>query len=160
MSLRSNISSMKRSVFHHQMKHWGKSWKWWWWWNTVSNAWYYFSNKMILEGEIGDAKMEQLFIWFPNMNYWWFRQEHWQISRLSCNWDKESVVVCWNVYSDFIIMKDNRNTKNSQLAKTFFWSVVLENKKNWVYSTALKCGTDSVTKASAFFPEKLMAFLY
>ena len=28
-----------------------------WWWNTVSNAWYYFSNKMILEGEIKDAEM-------------------------------------------------------------------------------------------------------
>ena len=28
-----------------------------WWWNTVSNAWYYFSNKMILEGKIKDAKM-------------------------------------------------------------------------------------------------------
>ena len=28
-----------------------------WWWNTVSNAWYYFSNKMVLEGEINDAKM-------------------------------------------------------------------------------------------------------
>ena len=27
------------------------------WWNTVLNAWYYFSNKMILEGEIKDAKM-------------------------------------------------------------------------------------------------------
>ena len=27
------------------------------WWNTVSNAWYYLSNKMILEGEIKDAKM-------------------------------------------------------------------------------------------------------
>ena len=26
-------------------------------WNTVSNAWYYFSNRMILEGEIKDAKM-------------------------------------------------------------------------------------------------------
>ena len=24
---------------------------------TLSNAWYYFSNKMILEGEIQDAKM-------------------------------------------------------------------------------------------------------
>ena len=24
---------------------------------TLSNAWYYFSNKMILEGEIKDAKM-------------------------------------------------------------------------------------------------------
>ena len=23
-----------------------------WWWNTVSNAWYYVSNKMILEGKI------------------------------------------------------------------------------------------------------------
>ena len=28
-----------------------------WWLNTVSNAWYYFSNKLILEGEIKDAKM-------------------------------------------------------------------------------------------------------
>ena len=28
-----------------------------WWWNTVSNVWYYFSNKMILEGEIKDAKI-------------------------------------------------------------------------------------------------------
>ena len=28
-----------------------------WWWNTVSNAWYYFSNKMILDGEIKDAKV-------------------------------------------------------------------------------------------------------
>ena len=28
-----------------------------WWWNTVSNAWYYFSNEMILGGEIKDAKM-------------------------------------------------------------------------------------------------------
>ena len=27
------------------------------WWNTVSNVWYYFSNKTILEGEINDAKM-------------------------------------------------------------------------------------------------------
>ena len=28
-----------------------------WWWNTVSNAWYYFSNKMILEIGIKDAKL-------------------------------------------------------------------------------------------------------
>ena len=28
-----------------------------WWWDTVSNAWYYFSNKVILEGEFKDAKM-------------------------------------------------------------------------------------------------------
>ena len=27
------------------------------WWNTVSNASYYYSTKMILEGEINDAKM-------------------------------------------------------------------------------------------------------
>ena len=27
-----------------------------WWWNIVSNAWYCSSNKMILEGEIKDAK--------------------------------------------------------------------------------------------------------
>ena len=28
-----------------------------WWWNTVSNPWYYFLNKIILEGEIKDVKM-------------------------------------------------------------------------------------------------------
>ena len=28
-----------------------------WLWSNVSNAWYYFSNKMILEGEIKDARM-------------------------------------------------------------------------------------------------------
>ena len=38
----SNISSMRRSVSF-----------------TVSNAWYHFSNKMILEGEIKDAKMNR-----------------------------------------------------------------------------------------------------
>ena len=27
------------------------------WWNTVSNVWYFFSNKIIFEGEIKDAKM-------------------------------------------------------------------------------------------------------
>ena len=29
--------------------------------HTVSNAWYYFSNKMILEGEIKDAKLSSFF---------------------------------------------------------------------------------------------------
>ena len=28
-----------------------------WWWNTVSNAWCYFSNEMILGEEIKDAEM-------------------------------------------------------------------------------------------------------
>ena len=27
------------------------------WWNSVSNAWYYFSKKMILEGEIKNVKI-------------------------------------------------------------------------------------------------------
>ena len=27
-----------------------------WWWNTVSNAWYYFSNKIILEEKLGIPK--------------------------------------------------------------------------------------------------------
>ena len=54
--------------FHHQMKHWKERWKY----DvqrldelrgvpsgdeTLSNAWYYFSNKMILPEEIKDAKM-------------------------------------------------------------------------------------------------------
>ena len=57
------------AVFLHQMKHGEKGWKYdaqWsisdelrWWWKSVSNAWYYFSNKMILEGEIKDAKNEK-----------------------------------------------------------------------------------------------------
>jgi len=58
------------AVFHHQMKQWEESWKY----NvqqsifdelrgvlygdeTLLNAWYYFSNKMTLEGEIKNAKM-------------------------------------------------------------------------------------------------------
>ena len=70
------------SVFHlvmkhciscliYYMKHREESWKYdaqrsifWrtsmsfiWWWNTLSNAWYYFSNKLILGGELKDDKM-------------------------------------------------------------------------------------------------------
>ena len=30
-----------------------------WWWNSVSKTWYYSSNKMILEGEIKDAKISR-----------------------------------------------------------------------------------------------------
>ena len=63
------ISSMRRSVsspdktLRRELKKpraeyfWRTSRCFIWWWNTVSNAWYYFSNKMILEGEIKDAKM-------------------------------------------------------------------------------------------------------
>ena len=53
------------------MKHWEESWKYNVQWSIFDerwgvspgdkalcrNAWYYFSNKMILEGEIEDAKM-------------------------------------------------------------------------------------------------------
>ena len=52
-------------LFYHRMKHREESWKYevqrsiWrisrcfiWWWNTVSSAWYYFSNKMILDREL------------------------------------------------------------------------------------------------------------
>ena len=35
-----------------------------WWWNTVFNASYYYSTKMILKGEINEAKMSSFF--FPN----------------------------------------------------------------------------------------------
>ena len=74
------------TVFHYQMKHWEESWKYdaaaeyFWrtsrclieWWNAVSNAWYYFSNKMNLEGEIKDAKMSGFSYDFQTlMNYWW-----------------------------------------------------------------------------------------
>ena len=51
------------AVFHHQIKHREESWKY----DAqrsisdelrgASSAWYYFSNKMILQGEIKDAKM-------------------------------------------------------------------------------------------------------
>ena len=66
----SNISSMRRSVSspdetpRRKLKirraaeyFWRTSRSFIWWWNTVSNAWYYVSNKMILEGEIKDAKL-------------------------------------------------------------------------------------------------------
>ena len=43
-----------------------------WWWNTVSNAWYYFSNKMILEGEINDAKMSSFSFDFQTLIKRWF----------------------------------------------------------------------------------------
>ena len=53
-----------------------------WWWNDVSNAWYYFSNKMTLEGEIKDAKIAVFhliskhslninFLCISFMNYQW-----------------------------------------------------------------------------------------
>ena len=32
----------------------------------VSNVWYFFSNKIIFEGEIKDANTKQCFIRFPN----------------------------------------------------------------------------------------------
>ena len=65
-----NISSMRRSVsspdeilrrelkIQHAVEYfWRTSRCFIWWWITVSNAWYYFSNELILEGEIKDAKM-------------------------------------------------------------------------------------------------------
>ena len=53
-----------------------------WWWNDVSNTWYYFSNKMTLEGEIKDAKIAVFhliskhslyinFLCISFMNYQW-----------------------------------------------------------------------------------------
>ena len=60
------------AVFHQQIKHREEIWQYventaeyfWriskcliWWWNTVSNAWYYFPNEVILGGEIKDSKM-------------------------------------------------------------------------------------------------------
>ena len=65
-----NISSMRRSVsspdeilrrelkIPHAVEYfWRTSMCFIWWWITVSNTWYYFSNELILEGEIKDAKM-------------------------------------------------------------------------------------------------------
>ena len=40
-----------------------------WWWNTVSNVWYFFSNKIIFEGEIKDANTKQCFIRFSNTHW-------------------------------------------------------------------------------------------
>ena len=64
-----NISNMRRSVSspdetpRRELKmrrvaeyFWRTSRCFIWWWNTVSNAWYYFSNKMILVGKIKDVK--------------------------------------------------------------------------------------------------------
>ena len=66
----SNISSMRRSVSspdetpRKKLKiqraaeyYWRTSRCCIWWWNAVSNAWYYFTNKINLGGEIKDAKM-------------------------------------------------------------------------------------------------------
>ena len=69
------------AVFYHQMKHQEESGKYdaqqsiFWQtsrcliWSGNETLWQmldYFSNKMILEGEIKDAKNDQFFIWFPN----------------------------------------------------------------------------------------------
>ena len=64
------------AVFCHQLKHREENWKYDTQQNifgelqgvscgdeTLLNAWYYFSNKLILEGEIKYAKNEQIFIW-------------------------------------------------------------------------------------------------
>ena len=70
LKLSCNISSLRRSVSspdetpRRELKIWSTMEYFWWtlrcficWRNTVSNAWYYFSNKIILEGETKDAKM-------------------------------------------------------------------------------------------------------
>ena len=75
----SNISNMRCSVSspdetpRRELKIWRAAEYFWrtsrcfiWWWNTVSNVWYFFSNKIIFEGEIKDANTEQFFIRFPN----------------------------------------------------------------------------------------------
>ena len=80
-----NISSMRGSVsspdetLRRELKIRRAAEYFWWtsrcfieWWNAVSNAWYCFSNKMILEGEIKDAKMSSFSYDFQTlMNYWW-----------------------------------------------------------------------------------------
>ena len=79
ISYGSNISNMRRSVLspdetpRRELKirraaeyFWRTSRCFIWWWNTVSNVWYFFSNKIIFEGEIKDANTEQFFIRFPN----------------------------------------------------------------------------------------------
>ena len=66
----SNISSMRRSVsspdetlrrelkIKHAVEYfWRTSRCFIWWWITVSNAWYCFSNELMLEAEIKYAKM-------------------------------------------------------------------------------------------------------
>ena len=67
-----------------------------WWWNTVSNAWYYFSNKMILPGEIKDAKMSSLHLiskHSSNINFLFvfslwiideFEKDKWRTSTKNC----------------------------------------------------------------------------
>ena len=69
------------AVFHHQMKHWEESWKY----DaqrsifdelqgvssgdeTLSNTWYYFSNKMVLGREIKDAKLSSFSSDFQTRN--------------------------------------------------------------------------------------------
>ena len=90
-----NISSMRRSVsspdetLRRELKirraaeyFWRTSRCFIWWWNDVSNAWYYFSNKMTLEGEIKDVKIAVFhliskhslninFLCISFMNYHW-----------------------------------------------------------------------------------------
>ena len=66
-SMRCNVSSPDETL-RRELTVWRAAEYFWqtlryfiWWWNTVSNAWYYFSNKMILQGEIKDAKCQSSF---------------------------------------------------------------------------------------------------
>ena len=54
------------------------------WWNTVLNAWYYLSNKMILEGEIKDAKTSSFCIQSLSPNSF----NSWSIHSFMSNFNK------------------------------------------------------------------------
>ena len=62
-NMRRSVSSLDETLRRECKIRHAAEYFWWtsrcfiWWWNTVSNAWCYFSNKMILEGEIKEAKM-------------------------------------------------------------------------------------------------------
>ena len=100
----------------------------------------------------------------------------WQIPRWSCNSVTESVVMCRVVYGDFanvspavnrvifiFLLRYNHNTVTLRISswrKHFFGAWYWKKKQNWVYNMAFKYRTDSVTRRSAYFSVKFMAFLY
>ena len=102
-------------MFYHQKKHWEESWEYDEQWSifdklrgvlsgdTVSNAFYYFSNKMILEGQINDARMSSFssdfqtlikHLIFSVFSSWIIKEFEKVFSTLSTKWTKLSLNTC------------------------------------------------------------------
>ena len=109
--MRRSVSSPDESL-RRELKIWHAAEYFWrtsacfiWWWNTVSHAWYYFSNKMILEWEIKGAKM----------------------SGFSSDFQTLIVFSIW-IINEFRRCKENRNSVSNWVAYCFHMTTDLTTK--------------------------------